>query len=112
MFLGLFICPLLTPMTHFLARTAILLGAVEALLLARIVLRLLAARPDNPVFALLFALTGPLVAPFAGLDTEQPRFGSVLELSTLALSLLLAAGILVLALSARNLRRGGRVKTV
>ena len=33
------------------------------LLLARLVLRLFAARPDNPIFAALFAITTPLRAP-------------------------------------------------
>ncbi len=64
------------------------LGAVEALLLARLVLRLVAARPDNPVVAALFALTAPPQA-LAALDAGQPRFGATLELATLALILLL-----------------------
>jgi hypothetical protein len=79
-----------------------LLGASAALLLARLVLRLLAARPDNPVFQLFFAVTSP-PAPLALLDQGQPRFGAVLELSTLAL--LLAVIVLALAI-ARAGRRG------
>ncbi|NTV64419.1 MAG: YggT family protein [Oscillochloris sp.] len=59
------------------------IGALEALLLARLLARLLAARPDNPTFVGLYAVTGPLVAPLAALDLGQPRFGAVLELSTL-----------------------------
>ena len=39
-----------------------LLGGAEALLLARLLARLLAARPDHPVFATLYALTAPLTA--------------------------------------------------
>lgn len=72
------------------------LGGIEALLLARLVLRLLAARPDNPSIQLVLGITAPLIAPLAGLDTAQPRFGAVLELSTLALFLLLAVIGLVL----------------
>lgn len=70
---------------------AILVGAagvVEALLLARLVARLLAARPDNPSFALLFALTEPLVAPLRALDYDQPPFGAALEFSTLVMATL------------------------
>ena len=74
---------------------AYLLGGLSALLLARLVLRLFAARPDNPVFAVFFAITTPPRA-LAALDAGQPRFGAVLEFSTLALiGLLLAAGLLL-----------------
>lgn len=62
-------------------------GAAEALLLARLLLRLLAARPDNPAFALLYAITGPLVAPLAPLDRGQPLFGASLEISTLIMAI-------------------------
>jgi hypothetical protein len=74
---------------------ACLLGGITALLLARILLRLFAARPENPVIAALFAITTPPPAVVI-LDAGQPRFGAVLELSTLALVvLLLAAGLLL-----------------
>lgn len=65
------------------------LGALEALLLARLLARLLAARPDNPSFALLYRLTDPFVAPLGFFNYGQPLFGAVLELSTLAAALLL-----------------------
>jgi hypothetical protein len=74
---------------------AYILGGVEALLLARLVLRLLAARPDNPVIATLFALTPPPRA-LAWLDAGQPRFGATLEFSTLALIVLLLFAALLL----------------
>jgi hypothetical protein len=77
-----------------------LLGAATALLLARLVLKLFAARPDNPVVAMLFTITPP-PPMLAALDAGQPRFGAVLEFSTLALIvLLLIIGLL--------LRRRGR----
>lgn len=60
-----------------------LVAATEALLLTRLVLKLFAARPDHPVVSLVFALTNPLVRPLAALDASQPRFGAVLEFSTL-----------------------------
>ena len=72
------------------------IGGIEALLLARLALRLLAARPDNPVVQALFAITAlPEMLTF--LDRGQPRFGATLEFSTLALILLLAVLGLVLA---------------
>lgn len=66
-----------------------LTGALVALLVARLVVRLLAARPTNPTFQMLDLLTAPLIWPVRALDAEQPRFGAVFELSTLALLLIL-----------------------
>lgn len=62
-------------------------GALEALLLARLVARLLAARPDNPALMILYGVTGPLVTPLRALDYDQPPFGAALEFSTLALAI-------------------------
>jgi hypothetical protein len=74
---------------------AYVLGCLVALLLARFVLKLFAARPDNPVVAALFAFTTP-PRVLAALDAGQPRFGAALEFSTLALiALLLGAGLLI-----------------
>jgi uncharacterized protein YggT (Ycf19 family) len=82
-----------------------LVGAVEALLLARFVARVFAARPDNPAIAALDALSAPLVRPLQLLDAQQPRFGSVIELSTLLLLLLLPmAGYLLWRLVAGTAR--------
>jgi uncharacterized protein YggT (Ycf19 family) len=79
-------------------------GGAAMLLLARLVLRLLAARPDNPVFNALFALTTP--PPFLTfLDREQPRFGATLEFSTLAALLLLIIVGLVVARAGGTQRR-------
>jgi uncharacterized protein YggT (Ycf19 family) len=62
-------------------------GALEGLLLARLIARLLAARPDNPAFALLLRLTDPLVAPLRALDYDQPPFGAAFEFSTLTMAI-------------------------
>lgn len=67
---------------------ALVAGALEGLLLARLLARLLAARPDNPAFALLYGLSGPLRAPLAALDYDQPPFGAALEFSTLTMAIL------------------------
>ncbi len=66
-----------------------LTGGCQMLLLARLLARLLAARPDNPAIQVLYALTDPLVLPLRSLDAQQPRFGSLLEFSTLALLVIL-----------------------
>lgn len=80
------------PLTRLIASIA---GAAGAILLARLLLRLLAARPDNPAVAMLYAVTAPFVAPLAWLDAGQPKFGAVLELSTLALILVVVGAGLV-----------------
>ena len=80
---------------HARHNIAYILGGLTALLLVRLVLRLVAARPDNPIFAAVFTITTPPRA-LAGLDAGQPRFGAVLEFSTLTLIvLLLLAGLLL-----------------
>ncbi|MBK9712261.1 MAG: YggT family protein [Kouleothrix sp.] len=83
------------------------LGAVEALLLSRLVLRLFAARPDHPVVAALYLITAPVQA-LAFLDASQPRFGATLELSTLALFLLILCVGLIIGLARRARARGKR----
>jgi uncharacterized protein YggT (Ycf19 family) len=45
---------------------ALALTIIEALLLVRIVLLLLAANPDAPFSSFIYGLTAPLVAPFQG----------------------------------------------
>lgn len=84
----------LIPSKKFPATTWLiwLTGALEALLLARVVARALAARPDNPAFALLYGITGPLVTPFLALQPDLPPFGAALEWPTLALGLLALLG--------------------
>mgnify|MGYP001087299325 CR=1 FL=1 len=75
------------PRRRFWARRLLLWGAglCEGVLLARLLAQLLAARPENPVFQGLYAISAPLIRPLAFLDAQQPRFGAVLELSTLTL---------------------------
>ena len=71
---------------------AVATGAIEGLLLARLVARLLAARPDNPSIQLLHSVTGPLVAPLSALNYAQPPFGAALELATLIMATLVPLG--------------------
>lgn len=67
------------------------------LLLVRLVLLLFAARPSNPVVAVVLALTNPLVWLFGGLDRwlQQPRFGARLELATLCALVVLGMIVMV-----------------
>jgi hypothetical protein len=96
--------PIAMRLRHIIAA---LLGATETLLLARLLLRLLAARPDNPCIAWFFGVTAPLSAPFAALDLGQPRYGSTLEFASLAMFLLLALVAVALSLLwRRRLPRG------
>jgi uncharacterized protein YggT (Ycf19 family) len=76
----------------WLHRLAMVVWVIEALLIARLVLKLFAARPDHPVFASLFLLTTPLTMPLQFLDAQQPQFGAVLEFSTLATIVVIALG--------------------
>ncbi|WP_298401670.1 YggT family protein [uncultured Chloroflexus sp.] len=63
---------------------ALLGGAISGLLIARLVLKVLAARPDSPTVSWLYTLTAPLVTPLAIIDRDQPRFGAVVEFATVA----------------------------
>jgi hypothetical protein len=74
------------------------------LLLVRFLFRLLAARPDNLVVEWIMTVTNPLVQPFMFLDAQQPRFGAILELSTLTLIGVLACILLIGAWQARRQR--------
>ena len=62
----------------------LLFGLIEALLVIRFVLKALAANAEAGFAQLIYAVTGPLVAPFVGLfGTPQAGSGAVLELHTL-----------------------------
>ncbi|MCS7291227.1 MAG: YggT family protein [Roseiflexus sp.] len=67
----------------------IALGGAEGALVARFVLRLFAARPDNPVVQVVYAVTQPIIAPLRALDAGQPQYGATLEFATLVLLLVL-----------------------
>lgn len=57
-------------------------GVLEGLLGLRVMLRLLAANPENPVAAFIYRVTSLFIAPFRGL-TLQPAAGEfVLEVPT------------------------------
>jgi hypothetical protein len=58
-------------------------GVIEALILVRVILRLLAANPAAGFTSLIYALTYPFVAPFLGVFPSAGAGASVLELSSI-----------------------------
>jgi len=58
-------------------------GIVEALIGARIVLRFIAANPDNAVAHLVYNTSAVFLAPFFGLTGSPAAGGSVLEIPSL-----------------------------
>jgi YggT family protein len=62
----------------------LIFGVIEVLLLIRFVLKALGANAEAGFAQLIYAVTGPLVAPFLGLfGTPQAPGGATLELHTL-----------------------------
>ncbi|MGQ9549562.1 MAG: YggT family protein [Roseiflexus sp.] len=74
---------------RYLIVATVVPGIVEGVLIARLVLRLFDARPDNPVVQVVYGVTQPLIAPLHTLDARQPQYGASLEFSTLTLLLAL-----------------------
>lgn len=59
-------------------------GFIEAMILIRVLLRLLGANPNNGFASLVYNFTAPFLAPFRGLFYEEPSMGrQVLEFSSL-----------------------------
>ena len=58
-------------------------GIVEALILIRAILELLAANPDAGFTNLIYTITDPLVAPFQGVFPSPQSHGSVLDLAAI-----------------------------
>jgi uncharacterized protein YggT (Ycf19 family) len=56
-------------------------GIVEALILIRLVLELLAANPGAGFTNLIYSITDPLVAPFQGVFPSPQTHGNVLDLA-------------------------------
>jgi uncharacterized membrane protein len=74
-----------------------ILGFVEVLLVFRTILKILGANPFAGFASLIYALTTPLVAPFAGILSVSVTGSSVIEWSTIiaAIVYLCIAGGLV-----------------
>jgi uncharacterized protein YggT (Ycf19 family) len=63
--------------------TYLILGVVETLIIARVILKLLAANPASDIVRFVYNLSAPLVAPFQGIFPTPATQNSVLELSAL-----------------------------
>jgi YggT family protein len=76
----------------------LIFGVIEVLLLIRFALKALGANAETGFAQLMYAVTGPLVAPFLGLfGTPTPTGGAVLEPYTLLAVVIYAAVGWVLA---------------
>lgn len=86
---------------HVTSRTlaAAALAFTSALLVARLIVLLMAARPDNAGVAALLTLTDYVVWPVRWIDAAQPVFGSRFERGTL---LIIACLLLALRQVARR----------
>lgn len=58
-------------------------GAIEVLILFRVVLRLIAANPANPFATFIYSLSLVFVGPFVNLTAQPAAGGSVLEIPSL-----------------------------
>ena len=63
--------------------TYLVLGVVEALIITRVILKLLAANPEAGFVRFVYTVSAPLVAPFQGIFPTPATQNSVLELSAL-----------------------------
>jgi len=100
--------PVVTPADRAAMVVWLILGIVEALLIIRVILKLLAANPAAGFVQFVYGVTAPLVAPFQGIFPTPASARSVLELSSLvaiAVYALIAWGIVRL-LAILDPRRG------
>jgi YggT family protein len=61
--------------------TYLVVGVVEALIIIRVILKLLAANPSSGFVRFIYNVSAPLVAPFQGIFPTPVTQNSVLELS-------------------------------
>ncbi len=74
-----------------------LLGIVEILLALRLIFRVLGASAGNGFVSGIYALTAPLIAPFAGIFPNDSLAGATLEWATIIAMMLYAiiGGLLI-----------------
>ena len=77
------------------AKTSIIpvVALVVALLVCRLIVLLMAGRPDNAGIDLLMQITNVLVWPLAWLDATQPVYGSRFERGTLTIIVVTLIGL-------------------
>lgn len=59
------------------------IGLIEALIGLRVLLRLIAANPDNPFVRFIYDFSGVFVSPFLGIVHDPSSGGAVLEINSL-----------------------------
>lgn len=93
----------------------LLLGILEVVIGMRVVLKVLAANPDNSFASFIYRIARVFVWPFFGLVAEPTSNGSVLEVSSIiamVVFLLIAWGITRLVYLVMMPSRVRRVRTV
>ena|SRR5579859_2322408 len=85
----------------------VVLGALDALLIIRFVLKLLAANPSAGFTSFIYGITAPFVLPFQGVFPSPQTNASVLEVSTLLAIIVYAllAWLIVSVIGALTTRR-------
>ena len=61
----------------------LLLGIVDGIIALRVILKLMAANPQNDFAAFIYNITEPFVAPFFGITRTPTAGGSVLEIGSI-----------------------------
>lgn len=61
----------------------LIFGILEGLILLRVILKLIAANPDNAFASFIYGITDPFLAPFFGLTGTPGANGVVLEIPSL-----------------------------
>jgi uncharacterized protein YggT (Ycf19 family) len=67
-------------LTHFVW---LIFGVIEGLIGLRVLLKLMAANPNNAFASMIYGTTAVFLAPFRGLTVEPSAGGIVLELSSI-----------------------------
>ena len=92
----------------------LLLGIADGLIALRVILKLIAANPENDFADFIYDITKPLVAPFFGITGTPTANGSVLEIGSIIAMVVyfFAAWIVVRLISLIFARPSARSVTV
>ena len=92
----------------------LLLGIADGLIALRVILKLIAANPENDFADFIYSITKPLVAPFFGITGTPTANGSVLEIGSIIAMVVyfFAAWIVVRLISLIFARPSARSVTV
>jgi len=92
----------------------LLLGIADGLIALRVILKLIAANPENDFADFIYSITKPLVSPFFGITGTPAANGSVLEIGSIIAMVVyfFAAWIVVRLISLIFARPSARSVTV